>query len=424
MLTKHLSLTIEQKCWSQEPESRPNFSDIEKELVGLVNNTAFQERETITVETLNSEICRNSSSIAVEETTHLPMVGLVRISILNPKLFSQNVFEEIEVPASFFTPSQKNKSRLELRGPYASARFRPSGRPGTNVLKFLATVKGGRLRITKDFLLNVDTPNEFLRIREVQVLNAYVTVNQVAMFFEEVGYPNFFNTEQLKMRVMCTNYVRGTSSMTTPDAKSKNPPRMELGFEGEEKDGRHSAYDPSTIAHEYTHAVVERLVKGLRNLDAQPSRAINEAVCDFASCVYTGSDLVSAWQTKGKGIRSEPYNDNYSKRMTPELLSQRNIQDAGEVVCAALMDIMRNLIKYHRFTPKQCLKIVLESMRSLPPQPDFEQFREALILVLGNQLDCISEPEILIVRRAFHKYNLVPYPEAYEEEEEEKEERN
>jgi len=199
-----------------------------------------------------------------------------------------------------------------------------------------------------------------------------------------------------------------------------NSPEMDLGiFSGPEPD-RDSALDATIIIHEYAHAMNQRLHE--QNLDESQSRGMNEGWADFfaLSLLASSSDNPNATYPKAAysslnlwgtsydenyyaGIRRYPYSTDLTKNpltfkdIDPDQASVHfgipinpvligfpawEVHMQGEVWCSMLWEARALLIAKHGATAGNNLmmQLVIDAMEVDPPNPNFIQARNAILL--------------------------------------------
>jgi extracellular elastinolytic metalloproteinase len=213
--------------------------------------------------------------------------------------------------------------------------------------------------------------------------------------------------------------VWGTANFVTPaDGQS---PTMNMGLV--ESTGRHTAFDATVVFHEYVHGVSNRLVGGptdTRSLETPQSRGMGEGWGDYFACTITSRPVVAAWVTgMAGGIRGFPYNNfpaatqNFGKLGTGRYTGEHAI---GEIWCATLMDMTRNL-NVTQGVPagtQLALQLVVDAMKLSPTNPSFLDMRDAILTAWDNEaMSRSSTPDATAaVRRdiwqAFAKYGMGP----------------
>jgi extracellular elastinolytic metalloproteinase len=256
-----------------------------------------------------------------------------------------------------------------------------------------------------------------------RILNLFYYVNRMHNFFYLLGFreadgnfqvrntsPGGLPGDAVDARVYA-GFVNGTATMTTPIDGSS--PVMRMGSVASPLGQRHTALDASVVYHEYAHGVTNRLVGGplnVRAMDAVQSQALGEGLSDFFACIATESTVVGAWvMARAVGIRSAPYDSHYPGNFGD--LGQgryREIHSAGEIWCAALMELSRMIDK------ALCLHLVMDALRLMPANPSFLQARDAILRALDHMAgaDKITAATYSTARaaawRAFARFGMGP----------------
>ncbi|MCS7090024.1 MAG: M36 family metallopeptidase [Limisphaera sp.] len=179
--------------------------------------------------------------------------------------------------------------------------------------------------------------------------------------------------------------------------------------------------DAEVVIHEATHGLTTRLVGGGNGMTASQSRGLGEGWSDFyplALLSQPGDDLegvypiagYAAFQLAGLrenyyfGIRRYPYTTDMSKNpltfkdIDPNQISPYpgvprspiwpydpqeadEYHNQGEVWCAILWEVRANLIRKHGFEGNELmLRLVTDGLKLCPPNPNFVEARDAIIL--------------------------------------------
>jgi extracellular elastinolytic metalloproteinase len=186
--------------------------------------------------------------------------------------------------------------------------------------------------------------------------------------------------------------VNGTANMLTPpDGQS---PTMNMGLVA--KTNRHTAFDSDVVFHEYCHGLSNRLVGGRVNSQAlvEPqSRGMGEGWSDYFALTIQNhgkspeKTVTGDWVTGNPaGIRSAPYDQNYPNKFG-DLGNFTDVHDVGEVWCAALMQMNRELgqalgdkDKGHELG----WQIVVDGMKLLAANPSFLDARDGILTALQD----------------------------------------
>ncbi len=204
---------------------------------------------------------------------------------------------------------------------------------------------------------------------------------------------------------------------TPPDGQS---PRMQMFiFPGPEPD-RDGDLDAEVILHEYTHGLSNRRVGGGVGISALQTAGMGEGWSDFyalallsepaddvngnyAAAGYLSYLFLGLQQSHYFGIRRFPYSTDMAKnpltfrdldpaQANPHIgiprspvfggVSANEVHAQGEVWCVALWEARANLINKHGWTNgnQLILQFVTDGMNLSPPNPDFLQARDAILL--------------------------------------------
>lgn len=179
--------------------------------------------------------------------------------------------------------------------------------------------------------------------------------------------------------------------------------------------------DAEVILHEATHGLTTRLVGGGNGLTALQSRGLGEGWSDFyalALLSQPGDNIDGVYPMAGYvtyqfmglrenyyfGIRRYPYSTDMSKSpltfkdIDPNQISSHpgvprspidpfdpqeasQVHNQGEVWCAILWDVRANLIRKHGYAGNELmLRLVTDGLKLCPPNPNFVEARDAIIL--------------------------------------------
>lgn len=166
--------------------------------------------------------------------------------------------------------------------------------------------------------------------------------------------------------------------------------------------GRHTAFDSGVVAHEYTHGVTNRIVGGpdeVRPFRHPQSRALAEGFSDYFALTLRNRALradglpeavaYGRWISGGSatGLRNFAYDDSFPG--TYAMLGDNGFErdhDAGQVWCAALLDVNRALSQGQGPDVGDELgwQLVFDSLRLLHPGPKGPTFLHARDAVLSE----------------------------------------
>ena len=230
---------------------------------------------------------------------------------------------------------------------------------------------------------------------------------------------------------------RDNASMSTPP--DGYPPVLKLDLFDGVNTARDGSLDATLVVHEYTHGLTARLIGGGAGIDAQPPPGMSEGWSDFfalALLADPAADPNAAYpigsyvayhgfgtafdQNYYYGIRHYPYCTDTNKNpltfadidpgqanvhagipcspltgpFNPSLAGGSHSQ--GEVWCMMLWELRANLIaKFGGDAGNRlALQLVTDGLRFSPPNPNFVQARDAILLadrILSNDEDA---PEI------------------------------
>lgn len=205
----------------------------------------------------------------------------------------------------------------------------------------------------------------------------------------------------------------------TPDGL---PPRMQMYIFSGPNPRRDAVFDSEIVLHEYTHGLSDRLVGGGAGLTADQSGGLSEGWSDFyAMAILTGSEdnvdacypmapyatylLDGETQNYYYGIRRYPYTTDMTrnpltfKDIDPSQESPHlgvpmspvfsfnpayatEVHNAGEVWCVTLWELRASLIKRYGWAVGNhlALQLVTDGMKLSPPNPNFLEARDGIIL--------------------------------------------
>jgi hypothetical protein len=193
-------------------------------------------------------------------------------------------------------------------------------------------------------------------------------------------------------------------------------------FTGPDPD-RDGDFDAEIIIHEYAHGLSDRLVGGGIGISALQTGGMGEGWSDFyaeALLSEAGDDVDGTYPMGGYashrffglddnyyyGIRRYPYTTDMSRNpltfrdIDPDQARPHSdvslsplhipfdpnfaneVHNSGEVWCVTLWEVRANLIRKHGFAAgnQLVLKLVTDGMKLSPPNPNFLQARDAIIL--------------------------------------------
>lgn len=175
--------------------------------------------------------------------------------------------------------------------------------------------------------------------------------------------------------------VIGTANMYTPSEGTS--PVMNMGLVT--RTGNHTCFDSSVVFHEFMHGVTNRIVGGgiiTDALDSMQSGMMGEGWGDYIACTINKKDVVGDWVVSNpKGIRSHPYNSNYPKNFG-DLPSIPEVHDGGEVWCATLLEMNRNISD-----DNLAMQLVVDALKISQPNPSFLNMRDAILTALDDKLN-------------------------------------
>jgi extracellular elastinolytic metalloproteinase len=186
--------------------------------------------------------------------------------------------------------------------------------------------------------------------------------------------------------------VRGTANMLTPP--DGQAPTMNMGLVA--LPDKHTAFDSDVVFHEYCHGLSNRLVGGRVNSQAlvEPqSRGMGEGWSDYFALTIqnhgktTEKTVTGDWVIgRPGGIRSAPYDANYPNKFG-DLSKFVDEHDVGEVWCAALMQMNRELGKVFGDKEKGHevgWQIVVDGMKLVAANPSFLDARDGILTALQD----------------------------------------
>jgi extracellular elastinolytic metalloproteinase len=189
---------------------------------------------------------------------------------------------------------------------------------------------------------------------------------------------------------------------------------------------RHTAVDSDVVFHEFTHGVTNRLVGGMldaEGLEEEQSGAMGEGWGDYFALTIqnfsraTEKTVTGNWvTTRAGGIRQAPYDANYPGKFGDigkgvgqiaghPSLTYQEVHDVGEIWCAALMQLNRNLgaaLGDPRRGHQIAWQAVVSGLKLTPKNPSFLVARNAILRALRALRDTgrITAAEADPVRRA------------------------
>ena len=153
-------------------------------------------------------------------------------------------------------------------------------------------------------------------------------------------------------------------------------------------------FDQTVILHELTHGVSNRLIGNGTGLSGFQSRGMGEGWSDYfaLALLRQESDPLDGAYAIGQyvrnnyaqGIRRYPYST--SRAVYPltfaALSLSPSVHAAGEIWCVALWEMRARLIGQYGFSEGQrlSLQLVVDGMKLTPPEPDFLEARDAILL--------------------------------------------
>lgn len=205
--------------------------------------------------------------------------------------------------------------------------------------------------------------------------------------------------------------VFGTANMSTgPDGL---PPLMNMGLVGPPVN-RHTAFDADVVFHEYVHGLTIRLVGGRIDpnaLDKLQSGGMGEGWGDYFALTVQNFFLDQEKVVTGDwvvdnpgGIRRAPYDANYPFDYG-QLRNFPEVHDIGEVWCATLMQMTRNMIvalNCKKQGYRIAWQIVVDGLKMTPPNPTFLDARDAILGALDDlaEMNKINQITFETVRRS------------------------
>ena len=244
-----------------------------------------------------------------------------------------------------------------------------------------------------------------------KIVNAFFVCNFMHDFFDRVGFDeehrNFqqqnFTGKGLagdRLKVFVVSSTQGNANMVAQN--DGEAAELSLGvwknfLDKPQTLGNHTALDSEVIMHEYTHGVSQRLVGGpLRPsaLSEAQSLALGEAWSDYFAITiqnyYRGAHprytFASYASRKPNGTRPMPYGPQFTataaKLGTAPFDEQHG---AGSIFAAALIathEKLRDLFGDDATSATgqiTCWRLVVDSMKSLPANPNFLDARDALL---------------------------------------------
>ena len=244
--------------------------------------------------------------------------------------------------------------------------------------------------------------------------------NEAAGNFQEINFTNTgLGRDPVRARAH-SGAVTGVANMSTP--VNGLPPVMNMGL----FNGRHTAFDADVVFHEYVHGLTNRLVGGRINshaLDAPQSGGMGEGWSDYIALTVQNflrlprpeKTVVGAWVTNNPGgIRSAPYDQNFPLKYG-DIATMTDEHDVGEVWCAALMQMTRNVrgaLGSDTDGYRLAWQIVVNGLKLMSANPSFLDARDAILRALddsknaGRLSPAIHETVLQACWRAFAHYGM------------------
>lgn len=192
--------------------------------------------------------------------------------------------------------------------------------------------------------------------------------------------------------------------------------------------GRHTANDSDVVFHEYVHGVSNRLVGGMldaEGLNEDQSVAMGEGWSDYFALTINNFPgnlervVTGNWVTaRESGIRQRPYNAQYPGAFgdigkgAGEVAGEGNadlsydeVHDVGEIWCAALMQVNRNVgtaLGSKERGYRLMWQAVVDGLKLTPKNPSFLTARDAVLRAFRSMKDSgrLTEGEYTAVRGA------------------------
>lgn len=190
---------------------------------------------------------------------------------------------------------------------------------------------------------------------------------------------------------------------------------------------RHTANDADVVFHEYCHGVTNRLVGGMLDADGlneEQSVAMGEGWGDFFALTINNFSraqervVTGSWVTgRASGIRQRPYDAAYpgtfgdigkGPGQVPGNenadLSYQEVHDVGEIWCAALMQLTRQVadaLGSKERGYQVTWQAVVDGLKLTPKNPSFLIARDAILRAFRSMKGTrLSNDEYIKVRRA------------------------
>jgi extracellular elastinolytic metalloproteinase len=222
-----------------------------------------------------------------------------------------------------------------------------------------------------------------------------------------------FSTDSVDSRSH-SGSVWGTANMWTPvDGLS---PIMNMGLVT--STNRHTAFDSDVVFHEFMHGVTNRLVGGPqddRALESPQSGGMGEGWGDYVACTINKKEVVGDWVVNNSnGIRNNSYGSNFPHNFghlgkTEDGVSYGEVHNIGEVWCATLLEINRNIND-----DTLAMQLVVDALKLSPTNPSFLNMRDSILEALGDKLtdNQISTQQYRQIKnaiwKAFAKFGMGP----------------
>jgi extracellular elastinolytic metalloproteinase len=243
---------------------------------------------------------------------------------------------------------------------------------------------------------------------EQKVLNIFYFCNYMHNFFYMIGFDEESNFQEVNFvgkgapgdSVLARAHpgpVQGTANMLTLADGQRALMNMGLVTSTD----RHTALDADVVFHEFVHGVSNRLVGGRRDARGllQPqSKGTGEGWSDYYALTVQSygvdengvprpdRNVTGNWVTgRPGGIRQAPYDENYPFTFGDVGTRLTRVHDIGEVWCATLMQMNRNLgrvLGSREAGHELGWRLVLDGMKLTPANPSFLDARDAILTAL------------------------------------------
>lgn len=267
---------------------------------------------------------------------------------------------------------------------------------GTSTTTLRGTINGGQLEFNPADERGDDQKilNIFYFCNYMHDLLYLLGFDEAAGNFQQINFTHTgLGQDPVRARAH-SGAVNGVANMSTPP--DGLPPLMNMGLFT--PTNRHTAFDADVVMHEYVHGLTNRVVGGRVNahaLDAAQSGGMGEGWSDFFALTVQNflrlpgleKTATGAWVVDNpRGIRSAPYDEHYPLKYG-DIVDMSDEHDIGEVWCAALMQMVRNIRRVLRSDHdgyRLGWQLVSDGLKLTHANPSFLDARDAILQALDD----------------------------------------